>query len=154
MASRVAMFQRLRPSVGSFTARGKCGGAAAGSELGVLPRSSRHGASSGAQVPAGLIVVPAPSAPLMEIMAFALTYDAYRIHGGFSRVASMAQRARRKWEEGGVVPLRLSTARTALFFEQRRAHWVGIWGEGTDEERYARALLERIRQCSGSTVPA
>jgi hypothetical protein len=97
------------------------------------------------------VPVPPPSASIMVILDFALTYDAYRMHGGFSRVVRIAQRTRSKWQKTGAVSVRLPTARAALFFEQRGAHWAGIDGGDVDDV-YIRALLDRIRQFSGGSV--
>ncbi|HVC22917.1 MAG TPA: hypothetical protein VNH82_05775 [Candidatus Dormibacteraeota bacterium] len=91
--------------------------------------------------------MPRPDAPLMEILDFGLTYNAYEHHGGFAHVAALAQRTRRRWEETGAARVRLSTARAALFFEQRSLHWTSTLDEPI-EEGYVRALVDRIREVS------
>lgn len=98
------------------------------------------------------VVVPPETAPLIEILDFALTYNAYQHHGGFGQVARLSERTRKRWQETGSLRVRLGTARAALFFEQRSLHWAGLDGEEPDEV-YIRALADRIRELSRGIVP-
>jgi hypothetical protein len=85
------------------------------------------------------------------IWAFALTYDGYRRHGGFAGAADIANEALAAWREDGALPDDLTSARAALFFEQRR--W-RHFGDSPDPEslEYLRALVARIGELSGGRV--
>ena len=97
------------------------------------------------------IEVPSDAAEWPEIWEFALTYNAYKRHGGFDVVAEIGDAALRQWEVAGLLPDDLGTARAALFFEQRRYHHFGEAPSG-ESAIYVRSLLDRIRSLSGGRV--
>jgi hypothetical protein len=89
--------------------------------------------------------VPAADASEIALHEFALTFDGYRELGSTARLARLANPAIERWRSSGQLPETLTDLRACLFFEQRRWHH---FGEGFDEEtmRYARALIERVRE--------
>jgi len=96
------------------------------------------------------IPVPSPNADWSEIEVFALTYNAYqRRNATLPQVGAMAERVERRWR-AGKLPRDLNRLRTALFLEQRRAHW----GSAPSGPRllYVRALVDAIRLHSGGQV--
>jgi hypothetical protein len=95
------------------------------------------------------IAVPRPDADWLTIWRFALTYNGYDHHG--DRAGDMSNRARDRWEQSGVLPRTLDSARTALFFEQRRYHHFGT-DPDAKSERYIRELVGRIGKLSGGSV--
>jgi hypothetical protein len=97
------------------------------------------------------MVVPSVDADLDEIWAFALTYNAYDRHGGSSGAARLANSAADRWEKDASVPIRLNTARAALFFEQRRYHHFG-WDPEGSSDAYIRSLVGRIQKLTGGRV--
>jgi hypothetical protein len=99
------------------------------------------------------VQVPRELAGVMDIWRFALTYDGYKRHGGFEAVAEIGNAERDAYQETGRLPENLSTARAALFFEQRRWHHFGTSPEGRDLE-YLVALVRRIADLSGGHVVA
>jgi hypothetical protein len=110
---------------------------------------SNHGAGAASSK------VAVPKAPLSEgdIWRFALTYDAYRRHGGFAAVAELGKEVLNDYQGSKRLPNDLNKARAALFFEQRR--WRHF---GTDLDRaafeYLEALVGRIDELSGGLVQA
>jgi hypothetical protein len=95
------------------------------------------------------IAVPTESASVHEIWRFALTYDGYDRH---KDVGNMANGWVRRWRADESLPPDLSTARAALFYEQRRYRHLDR-APGKSEEQYIRALVGRIRDLSGGSVP-
>lgn len=98
------------------------------------------------------ISVPSDDAPWPDIWRFALTYNAYDRHDGTDAVAHQGNQSLEKWRTKRALPDDLQTARTALFFEQRRFHHFGSAPSG-DHGVYIRALVGRIRDLAGGTVP-
>ena len=96
------------------------------------------------------ISVPEPDASWLDIWEFALTYNGYEHHG--DRTSRIGNRSLEQWNQTGQVPRTLDSARTALFFEQRRFHH---YGTDPDEkhERYIRGLVGRIGKLTGGFVP-
>lgn len=91
-------------------------------------------------------------APFAELVTFAHTYNSYDLHGGSEGLAEVVAPARRDWERTGGLPGDLDVLRACLFFQQRSHYWDGgSWDFGTD--RFVVALLARIRELSGGTVP-
>jgi hypothetical protein len=82
----------------------------------------------------------------MAWIEFALTFDGYEAKGGFSKCATLAEKARARWESSGALPSKLTDLRSVLFFEQRG------WRHGpegpftADEWRYWCALVDAIRE--------
>lgn len=97
------------------------------------------------------VVVPPPDALWPDIWRFALSYNAYSDQRGFPEAAEVANAAARRWSADGSLPDDLSTARAALFFEQRRYHHFG-WDPEGDDARYVRALLAQIGDLSDGVV--
>lgn len=87
--------------------------------------------------------VPRPDAAWLDIWDFALTYNAYDRDGGFGKAAELGNRCIQAWNKDGSLPDDLATARSALFFEQRRHRHFGDDPTGASEN-YIRALVQRI----------
>ncbi|MBS1846838.1 MAG: hypothetical protein JST73_01035 [Actinobacteria bacterium] len=103
------------------------------------------------QRPGRVIVVPPADAPFHEIWEFALTWNAYMRHGSAESVGEFANRIRGDFFAGLPLPEDLASLRTALFFEQRRAHhFASPLRDGT--RRYVIALLEKIRGLTGGQI--
>ncbi|GAA1551205.1 hypothetical protein GCM10009827_084750 [Dactylosporangium maewongense] len=99
-----------------------------------------------------LVAVPGEGAGFAELVTFAHTYNGYDLHGGSEGLAEVVAPARREWERTGGLPGDLDVLRACLFFQQRSHYWDGgSWDFGTD--RFVVALLARIRELSGGTVP-
>ncbi|MBS1846882.1 MAG: hypothetical protein JST73_01275 [Actinobacteria bacterium] len=102
--------------------------------------------------PDGSILVPDTDAPAGEILQFALSYNGYARHGGLSGIGERMNRLASEFERTGHLSDDLDELRTALFFEQRRAHHFEPSGPSWPTP-YVAALLEKIRFESGGTVP-
>jgi hypothetical protein len=74
---------------------------------------------------------------------FALSYPGYAACGGHERLAPVANREMESWERGVPVEADLIDLRARLFFEQRREHFAGGWG---DPVPYVEALVAAIRE--------
>ena len=98
--------------------------------------------------PDGSIDVPDSTVPLHVIWEFALSYNAYERHGD---IADNANQVSTTYVGDGVLPDDLATLRSALFFEQRRAHHFGEYGP-REAPVYVIALLDKIRELSGGSV--
>jgi hypothetical protein len=72
---------------------------------------------------------------------FALSYPGYAAGGGHERLAEVAKREMGRWERGAPVEADLIDLRARLFFEQRREHFAGGWG---DPVPYVEALVAAI----------
>ena len=83
----------------------------------------------------GLSDIPASTSDWDTIQNFALTFNAFKIHGSFEKCAEIANNERHDT---------LTNLRTCLFFEQRR--WQHF-GDDPDEEAmvYIIYLLDKIR---------
>lgn len=99
-----------------------------------------------------MIQVPSPEASWSTIWTFALTYNAYDRYGDFDAVATIGNGARDEWSRRGCYPDVLGTARTVLFFEQRRYRHFGEDPTGADAD-YVRGLVAHIAALSGGAVP-
>ena len=97
------------------------------------------------------VEVSPAGAPLDEVWRLALTFDGYGGPGGFEGAAEVANTSRARWAADGTLPDALVEARRALFFEQRRWRHFGV-DPGEADERYVRALVERVRELSGGRV--
>jgi hypothetical protein len=104
------------------------------------------------RLPDGSILVPGPDASGSEISVFALTYNGYSRHGGMSGIGERMNRLAADFEQRGQLSDDLSELRTALFFEQRRAHHVEPYGPDWPTP-YVLAVLDRIRDQTGGSVP-
>ena len=89
--------------------------------------------------------IPGPEASWAEIASFALQFDGYSRLGSFGACAETGNRARETFSRERSLPADLVTARTALFFEQRRYHHLGE-PPAAGEMAYLHALIERIRE--------
>lgn len=74
---------------------------------------------------------------------FALSYPGYAACGGHERLAQEANREMKRWERGAPVEAELIDLRARLFFEQRREHFAGGWG---DPVPYVEALVAAARE--------
>ena len=101
------------------------------------------------------IEVPGPDdAYFPTINEFALTFNGYYRLGSRREVAEVARRWSTSYQECGILPDDLDTLRVCLFFEQRR--WRDQMSSPFDNPKvktYIRALVEKIRQLSGGTLP-
>jgi len=97
------------------------------------------------------VAVPPDTVGEVELMEFALTYNAYAVHDDFSKVAEISEIVQARFNEAAVLDASLDALRATLFFKQR-AHRHGGWGRFTDDP-VVFALLDRIRQLSGGRVP-
>jgi hypothetical protein len=73
----------------------------------------------------------------------ALTYPGYAAHADEERFAAICNRELERWRSGSKVEAPLLDLRARLFYEQRREHFAGGWG---DPNLYAAALVEAIRE--------
>jgi hypothetical protein len=87
--------------------------------------------------------VPGSRARWIAVWKYALTFDGYTLVG--PQVGAIANRARAAYDATGRLPESLRMLRACLFFEQRRAHWLG---EETTRAtlRYVRLLVRAIRE--------
>lgn len=77
----------------------------------------------------------------------ALSYPGYAACGGHERLAGPANRERDRWRPGARIAAPLPELRARLFFEQRREHFAGGWGEANP---YVEALVESVRATVGA----
>ena len=99
------------------------------------------------------ILVPGPTARWWpEINEFALTYNGYIRNGDFDVVSGIDERVRLSWERDASLPDEIGICRATLFFEQRLFRDLDTEPSGSDD-RFIRAVLERIRELSGGEVP-
>ncbi len=101
------------------------------------------------------IPMPADDAPWWpDGNEFALTFNAYERVGNFEAVAEAGNAAAGAFAENGSLPPDIAGLRTCLFFEQRRYRHLDMDAyRDPDSRRYLRALLARIRELGGGTVP-
>lgn len=99
------------------------------------------------------IAVPDLDAPWSEIWEFALTYDAFGRHGGFTGAAQIGNAVHDQWAHGRRLPDDLSTLRAALSFQQRRFEHFGVNPQG-DDARFVLALLAKVRTLTGGVLSA
>ncbi|MEK7874370.1 MAG: hypothetical protein AAB502_11015, partial [Chloroflexota bacterium] len=89
-------------------------------------------------------VIPPAEADEREIARFSATFDGYRRWGSGTRgCAEIANKWRTRYKQDGSLPESVAVIRTCLFFEQRRAHWLGYDYEGL---AYVRCLLDTLRK--------
>ncbi len=94
------------------------------------------------------IPVPAPDTPWSsEVIHFALSYNGYTRHGT-DAAGRLGNELLDHWNATGRLDAELPTLRCALFFEQRRGHWL----ERPPAPNYLRALLTEIQSLSGGWV--
>jgi hypothetical protein len=101
----------------------------------------------------GTILVPDIPVSEAAMWKFALTYDAYRRHGGFESVAETANTARHAYDDSAELPGSLDEARAALFFEQRRWRHFGSSPDARTLD-YLQVLVGTISRLSGGRVEA
>lgn len=94
------------------------------------------------------IPVPAPDTPWSnEVIGFALSYNGYDRHG--TDVAGrLGNGLLAHWRVNRTLDADLPTLRCALFFEQRRGHWL----DRPPDPDYLRALLTEIQRLTGGWV--
>ncbi len=106
-----------------------------------MKRSSIHGKPIIEGSDLDLNKIPDPSASMEEIWTFALTFDAYELHGSFEACSSIANERRHD---------SLDDLRTCLFFEQRKhrndEQSPYYKGESQDEIDYVTELVRLIRE--------
>jgi hypothetical protein len=97
--------------------------------------------------------VPGADEPLDVLFRFAsMTYFGYDRHGGVEVLSRFATVVADRWELHGELPGSLAEARAALFYEARRWHHFGQAPDAMSEA-YIRALVARVAELSGGTVP-
>ena len=101
------------------------------------------------------IPVPPEDAPWWGVVdGFALSFNAYDRMGGMDPVAALANSVEQGFKVDGALPEDVDSLRACLFFEQRR--WRHFDHDPYDNEMvhsYLTALLRKIRQVSGGTIP-
>jgi hypothetical protein len=80
---------------------------------------------------------------------FALSYPGYAACGDDERFHAICNRELERWRRKPKIEAPLQDLRARLFFEQRREHFAGGWG---DPNPYAEALLEAIREAVDAGV--
>ncbi|MEI8340970.1 MAG: hypothetical protein WCH43_05455 [Verrucomicrobiota bacterium] len=100
------------------------------------------------------IPVPGPEDPWWQVgEVFALTFNAYDRVGDFDHVAKIGNRARKKFDEKGILPEDIDEIRTCLFFEQRRwRHFDGDPYQEPEEKVYLQALFAVLSEKTGGSV--
>lgn len=97
--------------------------------------------------------VPDADEPLDVLFRFAsMTYFGYDRHGGVEALSRFATAVADRWEQDGELARSLAEARAALFYEARRWHHFGQAPDAMSEA-YIRALVARVAELSGGTVP-
>ncbi|MET7392692.1 hypothetical protein ABZS66_04260 [Dactylosporangium sp. NPDC005572] len=94
-----------------------------------------------------LVRVPEPGAGIDEISAFAHTYDGYALHE-----VHPAPTARDEWNRSATIGDDVDTLRACLFFEARANRFGGGFGR-FERDPFILALIARIRELSGGSVP-
>lgn len=102
------------------------------------------------------IPVPPTGAPwFLDGVEFALTYNGYDRHGGQEGASALGRAVHEEFLRSGRLPDDLDTLRCSLFWEQRYIRWNEHVDLLADEAyaAYLQALLDRIRDIGGGTVP-
>ncbi|MFI6225651.1 ribosome recycling factor [Nocardia salmonicida] len=101
----------------------------------------------------GRYPVPPADTTASEFLRFAYTYDGYAaINDNSIELGRAVGQIRQSWDEEGELPNDLNLLRTCLFL-QARAHSRRADDQPVHEQPFLRALVTRIRDVSGGTVP-
>lgn len=97
--------------------------------------------------------VPADDAGEMAFITFAHYYNGYDLHGGPVELGRVNEPVAQAWHRAGELPDDLNLLRACLFLQVRAHRHGGAFGPPFDELPYVRALVGRIRELSGGSVP-
>ncbi len=98
-----------------------------------------------------IVAVPDTAVAADEHIAeFALTYDAYGVHGSLDRISLVANDVAGAHLAGALTQCGLDELRTALFMTHQC--WSGGGGADAMRSSYGRAIVDAIRYVSGGLV--
>ncbi|MEV0251667.1 ribosome recycling factor [Nocardia sp. NPDC050712] len=101
----------------------------------------------------GQYPVPPDDTADLELLRFGRTYDGYAAFDDDPiELGRAVRQARQSWERAGELPNDLELLRTCLFLEVKEHRHRGD-GSALNSHPYLRALVTRIREISGGSVP-
>jgi hypothetical protein len=98
------------------------------------------------------VQVPPDGADEETFIQFALTYNAYQMHG--NDLDALTNEVRQAWEHDRTLPDDIGVLRAVLFFEERAYKWSGggPFVPPFNRAEFPLALVARIRELSGGYV--